>query len=506
MRRGTSLPLEIELPDGTILEAPDGSDPSTVAKAYLARQGSRRPFVGPIPTGQELADSRPKPPKQLGALETARLTMTPAQRAGLGIGEAALSVGTGMVSAPLNFLWNAGLEAFELPTAEPVGTYTPRSPEGQSILSGIDKAMRFTRIPQAIEAGMDLENPDPAVRATGNLIGAGLGIVPGYGSARAMLRRRVPAPTRAEIKTAANQAYQRAEEAGGILPQQNLGGFVQQAEQMLVKEGFDQQLNPKTYAAVQRFMDEATKPGIAGHSAQGAEILRRVLLNAEKSADIGSADARLAGKLVDEFDDFMDTQLPAASGEYANARALWNTQRKAQDIETLFERAQNQAGQYSVSGMQNALRTQFKQLADNPRRFGRFSEAERAAILKVVRGGPIQNFLQAWGKFDPFKGGLPSIGTYIAGAVSPDFGIGLAATGVAARHGAAGLRSGAARRVDELVRSGAIPAMPSRIPGSQPLPRLGYLPGVSLGVEEAAEPVPPEPFLEYLMRRGNPPR
>jgi hypothetical protein len=40
MLRGTSLAIEIELPDGTILEAPDGADASAVAKAYLAKQSS----------------------------------------------------------------------------------------------------------------------------------------------------------------------------------------------------------------------------------------------------------------------------------------------------------------------------------------------------------------------------------------------------------------------------------------------------------------------------------
>jgi len=43
--------IEIELPDGTILEAPEGADPSTVAKAYLARQRGEAP-PAPAPTGQ----------------------------------------------------------------------------------------------------------------------------------------------------------------------------------------------------------------------------------------------------------------------------------------------------------------------------------------------------------------------------------------------------------------------------------------------------------------------
>jgi hypothetical protein len=44
--------LEIELPDGTILEAPDDADPSAVAKAYLAKQSQP---AGPAPSmGQQL--------------------------------------------------------------------------------------------------------------------------------------------------------------------------------------------------------------------------------------------------------------------------------------------------------------------------------------------------------------------------------------------------------------------------------------------------------------------
>lgn len=459
-----------------------------LARRELARR-QQKPFVGPIATGQEMADSRAMTKtegvmRKLGLLETARLTMSPTQRVGLGIGEAAASIGTGMIAAPINSLWNAAMEAGEFPTGQPVGTYNPRSPEGQGVLKGVDRAMRMTGLPQVIEAGMDLGNPDPAVRATGNLIGAGLGIIPAVGPVRAARARRAAIPSRAEIKAAANDAYARAEQTGGVLPQSDLGGFVQRAEQVLVKDGFDQQLNPKTYAAVQRFMDEATKPGIHGHSAQGAEVLRRVLLNAEKEAPLGSQDAMLAGKLVDEFDDFMDQALPASTAEYAQARALWNTQRKAQDIEALFERAKNQAGQFSMSGMENALRTQFKSLADNQRRFNRFNADEKAAILAVARGGPLQNSLRLLGKFAP-TGTVPALASIAAEGVAPGSGLALAGAGIAGRAGASALRNRSARRVDELVRSGAIGSMPSRLPINR-MPAPAFLPANALATREAA--------------------
>ena len=50
--------MKIQLPDGTILEAPDGSDPEVVASGYLAAQKKpqepRRSFVGP-----QLRDAHP---------------------------------------------------------------------------------------------------------------------------------------------------------------------------------------------------------------------------------------------------------------------------------------------------------------------------------------------------------------------------------------------------------------------------------------------------------------
>jgi plasmid stabilization system protein ParE len=479
--------FEITAPDGRKFRV---SGPGTREEALAQVQAQYQPqqlrpgqtgeFQGPIATGQEMAESRaPKTEtamRKMGLLGS--ILSDSRMRGPVGVGEAALSMGTGMVAAPLNHAWNAAMEAGELPTGQPVGMYQPRTPEGQAVLSGVDKAMRLTGIPQALEKGMDLENPDPAVRATGNAMGAVLGAIPAVGPMRAAKARKAAIPTRPEIRAAADSAYARAESAGGMLPQQALGSFASKAEQILAKEGVDKTLHPMTMAALNRVMEDATRPGIAGHSVQGAETLRKVLLSAETAAYKagGGDDARLAGQLLDEFDDFMDQALPASSAEYRTARALWNTQRKAQEIETIFERAKNQAGQFSMSGSENALRTQFKQLADNPRRFRRFSADEQAAILKVVRGGPVQNSLRLLGKLAP-TGVVPGIAALTAEGLAPGAGFATAGAGIAGRAGASALRQRSARNVDELVRSGAIPAMPvSRRPGSQPLPQLGYLP------------------------------
>lgn len=460
-----------------------------LARREMTRRQSLRPgqsgeFKGPIATGEEMATSRTEQTmRKLGLIETARLTATPTQRLGIGALEGAASVATGMVATPLNHLWNAGMEAAELPTGQPVGMYQPRTPEGQAVLSGVDKAMRATRIPQAIEAGMDLDNPDPAKRATGNLIGAGLSIMPAVGPMRAARARRAMIPTRDAIKAASGELYAGARGTGEMLPQSGFPGLIQKAEKMLAEESFDPAQNPRTAAALNRLYEEGTRPGIQGFSPQGAEVIRRHLMNAEESAigDIKnpaqstSADARLAAKLLDDFDDFMDAELAKAGPQYQKARALWSTQRKAADIERLFERAKNQAGQYSVSGMDNALRTQFKGLADNHRRFNRFSAPEKEAILRVVRGDLPQNWLQRLGKFSVSRGGVSAMPALLGMSLDPTLGAILAIGGEAARVGSSALRSSRAGAVDRLVRAGAIPAMPG---DRLPIPRAQSAPGI----------------------------
>lgn len=454
------------------------------------REQARRQqsFVGPIPTGAELAASRPQPGKPPSLWDTAVMMAPPLTRA---VVEPALSVATGMVSAPANSLWNAAMEAGELPTRQPVGTYTPRSREGQAVLGGAAKVME--PITSRLEEWTGLNDPDPAVRATGNLINAGIGLAPAVGPIRAARARRAAIPTREGIRAASGQAYAAARGTGEMLPQSGFSGLIQKAEKMLADEAFDPTQHPRTKAALDRLYEEGTRPGIQGFSPQGAEVVRRHLMNAEESAigDIKnpasgtSADARLAAKLLDDFDDFMEQQLSQAGPQYQNARALWSTQLKAAEIERLFERAKNQAGQFSVSGMDNALRTQFKGLADNPRRFRRFSPPEQEAILRVVRGDVPQNWLQRMGKFSISRGGVSAVPALLGMSIDPTLGAILALGGEAARVGSAAVRKSRANTVDRMVRSGALPAMPGQSTNLPSAYSPGILPANALAVDQA---------------------
>ena len=219
---------------------------------------------------------------------------------------------------------------------------------------------------------------------------------------------RGKAPTIDEIKRAKDAAYSAADASDQVVPLSRIGQLIPKAEEMLRSEGYRPKLHPSAAESLAALYEEATQPEIYGQTLKGAEGLRRQLVQAEMAAT-NPADARMAGKVLDEFDSFMDELTP-----YKEARSLYHTLRKAQDIEALFEKAKNAAGGYTQSGYENALRIQFRQLADNPRRFNKFTPEERDAILKVVRGGPIQSVVRFIGKFAP-RGPVSAMATSLLG-------------------------------------------------------------------------------------------
>lgn len=313
---------------------------------------------------------------------------------------------------------------------------------------------------------------------------------------------KAAAPTIQELKAASQAAYKAAESGSGIVAQSSLGGLAGRIEKMLANEGADQTLHPATMAGFNRVMDEATRPGIAGHSLKGLEVQRRILSAAESAAKAGSDDARLAGKMVDEFDDFIDKLSPkdlvggkgdaaAAAKNYATARAYWSRMRKAETIESLVERAKNSSPSLTQSGYENALRLEFKSLANNERRMRYFTPEERAAITEVVRGSTAQRMARQVGKFavrGPVSGGTSLL---VGSTATPAAGMALAGLGEAGALAARLLRLRSVERVRNLVRGGG--GLQNQAAAARTRPALPgrYSPAAFAGLVATRNSLPP---------------
>ena len=271
-----------------------------------------------------------------------------------------------------------------------------------------------------------------------------------------------PAPTADQLQAASNNLYTHARQQGLLVSHTVYDRAIDDITRNIQRLGIDPTIHPESFAALQRLQSER---GIS-QDLQDIDTMRQILGDAAGS--IKPADAMRAASMRDQLDNFMNNLQPAdvlagnprqAATLITQARSLWSRQAKAREIGELFRRADLSAPNFSGSGMENALRTEFRALAKNQQRMRRFTAEERAAIENVARGGrsriSLTNLLRMAGKFAP----TGVVSSALSGGAG--FGIGgpvgavaLPAGGFAARALATRATMRNANAVDELVRRG----------------------------------------------------
>jgi hypothetical protein len=400
--------------------------------------------------------------------------------AGMGTLEAVATLGTGAIAAPI------------LGTAESIAlgtdpdksfsryTYQPRTESGQAQLgvmgalvsplteSGADVALaplfagesrvlaaNPARIPRNARRPGASRDPVPAepvavdsavaARPAGAETAAGLG----------RISEGPPVPTRAELAEAAKAAYKKADEAGVVVRENSLKGLKARVVALTKKEGIDKDLHPDSTAALTRIVKSKGELTLTE-----IETLRKIAKDAQGS--IKPADKRLAGMIVEELDDYIDNLSDAdvVAGDATKvkalkeARGLYSRAKKAEVIEELMQRAQDSSSQFSGSGLENSIRTQFRGLAKNKKQMRMFTAEEQAAIRKVANGGPVENAMRFVGKFAP-TGVVSGVLTGGAGAmVGGPLGAALPLAGIGGRVAATRMTMRNVRKADELMRRG----------------------------------------------------
>lgn len=274
---------------------------------------------------------------------------------------------------------------------------------------------------------------NPLAEILGEAIGGGLG---GFGAlkgnqARAQKGIEEAIPTVKDLKEQASRLYQRAEQSGSVASPTDTRQLADDLRQTLLDEG---QLGPagritnadnntaKAFNLVEQYADKPMRP-------KEMDSVRRVLADSRKSPD--ASDQRLGKVLLDQFDQWVKPLAP----DFDEARAVSTRYLQAEDLEEARELAAVQAGQFTGSGFENALRTQYRGLDRNTVK-GRdwFDPAVSDAIQKVSRGTPMSNAARAIGRFAPTGTvsaastlGVPAGVGMMAGASGP-VGVGLGLT------------------------------------------------------------------------------
>lgn len=248
----------------------------------------------------------------------------------------------------------------------------------------------------------------PTGEVVGELTGSPVaGVLAGMAAGGAAgARRGEPevAPTREAVKAESQGAYQRATQSGVIVTPQSLQNAVTGIEKQIMDAGYDPGLHPRVKAVLDRLNLEGQQP----RTLDELERLRRVASGAAASNE---RDERRLGKMiVGQIDDYVNniksTDLVAGNqagvNELRDARKLWSMNSKADVFEQMVNRAQTTGGStYTQSGYENALRGEFRRLANNENRMRQFTKEEQDQITQIARGGTLQNMLRMVGKFSP---------------------------------------------------------------------------------------------------------
>lgn len=390
----------------------------------------------------------------------------------------------------INALFGTELE----PSAEPLGGSAGLR-RGLAIAEpSDDRGHQFARrVSQSVGAAAVPASTANSVGQT--LIGLGTGLGGGVGGATAqqmfpdspiaeMIGELVgSAGTGAVLNSAANRSAQRAAERAVPTVEdlkQQAAGFYDEAEKLGVKAdnamtaklaadirttaateglisptGRISEAYPKAKEAIRLLDDYA----VGDMSVPQMKTVRKVLSDAAQSVD--GSERRIATLMLKQFDDFISPLAP----QIAQGNALYTKAMRGNDLEVLSDLAASRAGQFSGSGYENALRTEYRGLERKIIKGDEtgWSPNEVDAISRVAQGTTGSNIARNIGKAAPtgpvsFSGsvGVPFlIGNAIGGpAVGAALATGAAGAGYGARALATNMGARSAEVAELLARNG----------------------------------------------------
>lgn len=312
---------------------------------------------------------------------------------------------------------------------------------------------------------------------------------------RANAQMAAQAPTRDSLLAQARSLYDRARNSGVKASQQQTAALAGDARRVLTDEGVITSAGriaesyPKLRDAVNMLDDAAT----GTMDPAQMQAVRRTLQGAASSAD--PAERRIGVMLLDKFDDWVEPLAP----EFKVANALYRKVKGDDMIQQAIELAGARAGQFSGSGFENALRTEFRALSRNiiKGKIKGLTQSQIDAIKRIADGGTIENLARDIGKAAPrgvvstgIAGGVPfMIGNSVGGpGVGMAAGVGALAAGEAGRRIATGMQTANSNFASALMRTGGI----APVVGDAAAPVTGLLGAATArGVPYVAEELGP---------------
>jgi hypothetical protein len=388
-----------------------------------------------------------------------------------GLGEVAGTLASGVIAQPVGAAYGVykGITSPNIGTqqgvqeAQQAGAelanklqYTPSTPAGNEMLGAVGEAIGNAKLPPYIGNIGVIPSMAQAVRP---LAQEAKQVAQPAVNTMAQALRREPsvlkaAPSAEELAQTSRNLFTSARESGVELNSKDFATNMAGIGKELRNEGYDPRLYPKLAVA----LDEMTQSGIPKDFNE-LSTLRKFIQGAQKSAD--PDERRLATILKDDFDNYV-SNIPESSvvggskeglKQWKEARDTYAKLSKSEVFTDMLENAQLDKSKFSMSGIENSLAQQLRQLAKNDKKMRLFTETEQEAIKKAAKGGVGQNALRFVGKFAPTSA-VSSIPALLATSVSGPVGLAATAASMGARIGATQMRKSDVNKLAALMRAG----------------------------------------------------
>ncbi len=315
----------------------------------------------------------------------------------------------------------------------------------------------------------------------------------GVGAAKALgpAIERAAVPTMAELRASAERGYDMATASGLELHPQGVASVASQIEQDLVNThahtGGQYGTAPKTLDVLETLQNP---PAGATITAANLSTVRKNLgrIAGETNEGRPTPDAHAASVALEHLRNYTENIPPAhvmagdpaayvaairqANGDYAAAM-------RSRTIDTKLTRAENNAAGGIHTSPDNQIKSQLRQILNNPKQQRGFSAEELAAMQGVNRGTVTSNSLRQVGRAGAgvvpmMAHALTAVGT---GGASIPASLGIGIPLYAARKIAESLTRRQANRLDEMIRrrSPEFEARAARVPPMDRKPNIAAI-------------------------------
>jgi hypothetical protein len=508
------MAVEIEAPDGTIVEFPDNTPQETMRAAMARRFGPSQPPAAPAAPGPQEAAQAPQAATPRTTAEQLGLGTRAAAQGLLGLPGLAYDVaaipqnllsnipGLGFMRAkPAAELVSQAATAIGLPEPRDAGerimgsaisgaagALTPIGIGNTMLAAAAPAAQRLAQVLRAGPAqqvamgttgGLGSQVAQEAVGEEASPVAKGVaGIAGGLAggalpAATAGLARRTfgtvaPAPgvpTAQQVRKTAKDAYKAADEADVVFTPGAMRRVADDVIDKLSDFGFNAGNQPQT-ANVLKEIDRLQESVV---SFKEVENLRKMAGRAGSFQN--PSDKTAARLIVESIDDMVAsprigntlTQHDVIAGDAAKAasaietaREAWSRLAKNKVIEKAIERGiANAETAGSGANTENAVRQALKSVYLSEQKTRGFTADEREALRKVVYGGPIQNLLRYAGKAAPTGIVSGTLGGGIGFALGgPAGAAAVAGGGYLAKRAADQMARERAQRLQDIILSG----------------------------------------------------